>query len=1402
MLSGLPVPALAQRPGQAEPTPGELLERYQAGPLVPDKLIFPGESSVPRWLLLWEEARQAVRAGQFAEAVTRYHTLLDLKPGLEEGRWELARLLGRRQEWNEAGRHLELLIERNPTRVDYLFTFAYVNWLLEHPDRAAHLFDKIVESLPDNREALAGAVRCFLLAGQEDKALADLERLNHLDPADSTVRGHLARIYVNRGLDDKARPHLVALAKGPMVDPELLVMTARVHERLGLDNLAGVYWRKVLDRLPEDGEARRYLARLYDNDGRYAEALAVLMPLLESSPADRELLRDAGRLSIKAGREAEGVALLERYLLVEPHDKEVVRQLVRIYARHGDKERIVNVLEGYFPLQAKAPAVQLKHAARDYDDTGHLREAVSLYRRLLTIAPDDSEILATLGDDLLSIGENDGTLAMRKHLKQLGPKRVELYRSMAELLEGMGRDAELVEVLETIHDLEPADGKVTLKLANIYLAQGDLTRSLYFFEWLAQAGCRDIRFYEGRGTLFERLNKPSSALAAFEQLLQVAPERQDVRLRCVRLAGRLGVIESVRDNLQKIAAYSGGGQEVETMLVGAAALRDCGAHGEAQAVYRRLLAETRDDNRELRARILLEQASTYQAAGLPFESEQCLRVALLLTPDSSPVLDRLFAHAVHEKNSVEEADRWLTMRSSRRDVTAAVDDCLLADPSWEASRQADWQISLHRIGVLAISGERRKAIGRAEALLDEIGRQPAWQDKAWMRELWQRVALDLAGLLLENDDPEAARAICLEILKYSRAAGSDQPLPLVLLMKSYRQQEQMAEARQVFTRLLNAARQDLGRMLETTRVLQRNGLNAEMLYLAREACQLEPRSDQAVYLLVEALVANHDNQEAMGVLETLIATRPDSDRARMMRLGLLFDLGRYEQVLADSETLCATAAPCRPEVLMLRARALWAAGRWRDSLAIYESFLTPDVDHLFVEELAQHGLTVQFPRHERTFGELVTFAREKLPDPLALVLDVDGSKTGTTTSDTRQRLAAKYLALYRWQGLFAREYAARRSLQRREYFQAMHEFRGLVRDYPADEALLFDLAGVYSRLGRLQDEALLYEKLTELDADYPGLAKARERNQLKRQPRFTVGYGYQRAEGYAGYQALKKQWWQATMWASPRPQHEVELSVTRPSCQSTDSGAGVDSRRAELTYRAHFLNGLSVEIGSGLEDLEDGYAGTGLLNGSVEGVLGDALTGYIAFDRDLVTDTTASLTRNVVAHGMTSGLALDLLPRLQVGGDYGVSNFSDNNYTQGYDLWTSYIIFQEPYALSFSYSYTFKESKEGASPSPAMADGFGPDDHPYWAPRNYWKNRFTLVFKHQLSDDTLGRGVPRYYSVRYCVDYDSFGYGGQELGGSLFVELSPRFILEADIDYTSSQLARSREIFLAVDYRW
>lgn len=1320
------------------------------GGVVPERAIQLKEDGDVAWKTLWDEARQLVRQGRPEKAVPVYETLLAMRQGLELARWEFASLLLRLDRGRQALPHLEELVEASPGNISYLAALAETLFAQGNYARSVDIRKKILRHEPDNAGAREGLAWGLLRLGKKAEALLLFEELQHREPARTVFREVLAQLYSDLGLYDKARPHIQALAARGNAGPDLLRTAARLHDRLGLGGAAAEYWQRFLGHQPRNTEALEWLASYYQKEGRGEAALPHLTALLAGEPSSPQLLKRTGRLYFGLGRFAEALRTLERYIALKPGDREVLRLLVETHAALGNRSQSALTLARLLSLDPESGPENLEKAAGLYKENGRHREAADLYERILQSRPDEPEILAKYARARLAAGDGEKAAAMWAHLE---------------------RRQKLLEVLEILAVLEPDNGEVLERLARTYLARGELARSLPLFARLEEIGGRSREVGILHASVYERLNHGARALALYERILAGGGDGE-IRLRCLELAGRLGLAEKVRHFLRALREEEPEfhGRE-ESMRRIAAALTRAGFFAAAQGYYEAILQRNRNEGKG-EAAALLGLAELARRRGLPYEAEQYLRQAWLSGEQPDPVLIRLFDLALAEGRP-DAARVWL----------AQLDMAGVATPAEEKK--------LLRARLLAAEGEQRAAIRMLWQLVRGADGQEGAENPSADLLLRRRADFVLAGLLLEQGQYGAAERIAFSL----RDAGGDFAAP-ALLLRLHREQGRESQAGALLLTTLDEARQDQELFLAFMAALGEYGLHADLSRLAGEAALRWPASS-AVRNMDLAARADGEGGDLIGALLAHVQDFPEDEAATVRLARLLFRNGRLDEALAMGER---EAVRGRPDMLLLRARVLWVRQEWEESLAVYQAFLSPPVARKIRDRERQAG------REPARWPEPGLWQRLTVPEfERQTPVDALMSPQGLFAADAlplRQTAASLY-ADYCWQRRFALEQNARQAIMRREYLAAAEHLGRLLREYPPDDSLRFDLAGLYSRFGQLAEEAALYENIAVSSLDFPGLAEARARNALKRRPRVSLGYGSFTEEGRDGYKAMEATRQTASLRVFPSLHGELDMDVVRSVYRDPDGEAKIRGTRALLSYTANVDEQMMVRVGGGAELLAKGVPDATVLDLAVERKLSDRLTGILSYHRDLNRDTLASIGRNIIQQDYQADLAVTLLPAVQVGGGYVYSDFSDDNSLQGYDLWAAYLLFLDPAFLKFSYSYDYKDSEQGPRPAGyPEADGFALADHPYWTPLHYWQNRFSLYFRHQLSDDQFKRGVPRYYDIEYTVAYDGKGYATQSLKGGFFVECSRNLILEATAELLSGQEHRAREFFLSAVYRW
>jgi hypothetical protein len=413
------------------------------------------------------------------------------------------------------------------------------------------------------------------------------------------------------------------------------------------------------------------------------------------------------------------------------------------------------------------------------------------------------------------------------------------------------------------------------------------------------------------------------------------------------------------------------------------------------------------------------------------------------------------------------------------------------------------------------------------------------------------------------------------------------------------------------------------------------------------------------------------------------------------------------------------------------------------------------------------------------------------------------------------RIGVEFYARYRWQQLAARELSARRALAQGDYYQAMKEYQEVIAKDPSPESL-FDLAGIYSRLGLLGKEALLYEEIERENPEYPHLAEAVERNKLKRKPKGMVNFGYSSLSGRDGYLDIKQTQGGGSVWMLPTLRQEMSASWSTIHAVSEDTEQDLWRNRflAEYSFYPHYAVDFIAKIGGDKiadnSDEESGNAHYDMVHDMVplyhfetRGRIGDELHGFVRLTQDVVDDTVQALEEGISKRDLESGVSVDLLPRLFCGGEYLYSEYSDANHQNRYHVWVSYLLFTEPTLLRVTYGQELLHNAESNLGQNHSYDGlFAPGDHPYWSPSEYWQNLVSVHFEHHLAADVFGRSAPSYYTLDYSVGYEEGGYDNHSFGGNIFLEMSRHFLLNSRFDLIQGGQEIRKDIALSLVYRW
>nr|HEX4318042.1 tetratricopeptide repeat protein [Kofleriaceae bacterium] len=391
-------------------------------------------------------------------------------------------------------------------------------------------------------------------------------------PADAGALHALERLYQAaekwRELVDVLRRKLETASAGDAT--ALLARIAEVHEiMLEEPHEAIAAYLELIDRDDRDGRALGELARLYRQAGRHADLLDVLERQIAVPPADaaaaaqrlaqhvevaqllagpigrpiEALDRWAGvlRAEPRGPFAAQALSALERALDDVDHRAMAAQLLQPFYEGAREHEKLAQLHarvadwsdEPAAKLRALGEVVRLREHA-----LGDVAGAFAAQLAALRVAATEPELAQTVADTERLAGELEREGDLIDAYRDVAPNVLDadiqrrLYLDVADLARAVRKDHALArEYYQKVLDAVPDDRRALAALESIYRDTGDDERLVEILVRQAELAGSDVdhrvHALVEAAQLYVTLKRAHDAIATWEQVIAIAPERRD-----------------------------------------------------------------------------------------------------------------------------------------------------------------------------------------------------------------------------------------------------------------------------------------------------------------------------------------------------------------------------------------------------------------------------------------------------------------------------------------------------------------------------------------------------------------------------------------------------------------------------------------------------------------------------------------------------------------------------------------------------------------------------------------------------------------------------------------------------------------------------------------------------------
>lgn len=372
---------------------------------------------------------------------------------------------------------LERLRELSPADVESMVSLGQIYLSEQSPDRAAEVFQEILDRTSGNRMVYRLLVDALVRSGQAERAEQVLREALELDPLFTRARIVLSEILGQQGKHPQAIEILLEAPEAASNDPEFQKHLALELHRAGdldgalqaidrvLDDepsdYAALYLKTVILSLQgENAEATQLARRLVALHPDSIDVVVLLAKLLERQgmwqEADRELHRIEKQLRLARERRSADQALAQRVIVL---------------TRAGAWEQVVEAIEPHLPELEDTNQIDLIFLYAEAQ--AHLNEkgrALAILSRFEIGSPAGRSAIAKQAEILFRLEDEDR--AEQRIADLLATDSFDDMVRAAEVYQRLERYNEAIPILEKALDLEPESTQAMFWLGASYERSG------------------------------------------------------------------------------------------------------------------------------------------------------------------------------------------------------------------------------------------------------------------------------------------------------------------------------------------------------------------------------------------------------------------------------------------------------------------------------------------------------------------------------------------------------------------------------------------------------------------------------------------------------------------------------------------------------------------------------------------------------------------------------------------------------------------------------------------------------------------------------------------------------------------------------------------------------------------
>lgn len=369
--------------------------------------ITPGDSSAAHNL-----ANLEIQKGNLKEAAALYHQVLKYNPDDAQTLIRLAALEQQEGDIPKAKALIEQAMEKNPQALEPRILLGEYYLRNKQPQKALDTLSDIQNTYPNNPALVALTGRSQLALGESNVALKSFQKLAKLQPESASAHYELARAYNETKQPTKARQELEkTLALDPN-HPEARFVMANIFIREGKLEDAQQQTQMLKKMNPDAPPVAILEATIALQQNHPQQAIEIYQQASKRFPNSNYWPLQLAKIQQQTGQSEASLATLEAWLKTHPDDFLVRFTVASNYLFLGQHDQAQSQFTKlYEQAPENVPVLNnLAWLTRKED----LTKALGYAQQAAKLAPDNPEVMDTLGTILLEKGNTQEALRLFK----------------------------------------------------------------------------------------------------------------------------------------------------------------------------------------------------------------------------------------------------------------------------------------------------------------------------------------------------------------------------------------------------------------------------------------------------------------------------------------------------------------------------------------------------------------------------------------------------------------------------------------------------------------------------------------------------------------------------------------------------------------------------------------------------------------------------------------------------------------------------------------------------------------------------------------------------------------------------------------------------------------------------